>query len=316
MKKNIIVKGNIGTGKTRKVIFPQVMEAINNRESLVTYSTTEEYLSEFQDMVREDYNVITINFNDLKKSMGWNPLSYSYQLFKNKQEDEAIFHLEILYHRLFGEDKNNSMDDFWINSAETLSLAATLALFKMGEEEKINIEGVFEYISNENIKENLKNIDDKNIEVYAKSFIASPMETTGGIISVCLQNLGRYASRENLRSILSNTTYNYEDIVNKPTAVFIISDEDNRIFVPLIISLIRELSMLAKKSKNEFKFILDDFEVLMPSLDDDFNYLVRGANKNGITFILGIHDEDMLISKFGNYILTLTETINSEDIKG
>lgn len=314
MKKNIIVKGNIGTGKTRNVLFPKVKEAIKNKESFLTYSTTYEYLDEFESMVRkEEYNVITINFNDLLSSSGWNPLSYSYRLFKDNQEDEAIYSLEKFYKNLFIGEKNKSMDDFWVNSAEALSIAATLALFKIGDENKINIDGVFDYISDENLKDNLKNIDDKNINAYAKSFISSPKETTGGIISVCLETLRKYVSRDNLRVMLSNTSYNYEDIKNKRTAIFIICDEDNRAYVSLINAFISEVYALAKRSANSYTIILDEAEVLLPNLNEDFTYLIRGANKYGINFILGIHDEEMLKSKLGNYILNVADMMDTNN---
>ena len=219
MKKNIIVKGDIGTGKTRNVIFPKVMEAINHGESLVTYSTTEEYLKNFYNEVKkENYNVIIINFNDLKRSMGWNPLSYSYQLFKNHKEDDAIIYLENFYKSLFCIAESKSLDTFWTDSARSLAIATTLALFIKGDKDSINISGVSDFISDEDLKKKLKESDNKTLQVYAQSFISAPMETTGGIVSVCLQTLRVYASRENLRGMMGDTTYSYENIQNKPTS--------------------------------------------------------------------------------------------------
>lgn len=216
MQKNIIVKGGIGTGKTRNVLFPKVRDAIKKEMSIVTFSTTGEYMSEFADELRkEDYNVITINYNELSKCDGWNPLSYSYQLYKDDEEDKAISSLERFYKNLFCEEKNESMDDFWVNSAEMISVAATLALFKMGDESKINVDRVFELISDEELKTKLESINDKTIDAYSKSFISAPKETTGGIISICLQILRRYIRSDALRKMLSKTTYNYEDIINK-----------------------------------------------------------------------------------------------------
>lgn len=311
MQKNIIVKGKMGTGKTRNILFPKVMDAIKNKENIITYSTTGEYISEFVDDLRkEDYNVITLNFNDLKESDGWNPLSYIYRLYKDN-EDKAISALEKFYKNLFCQEKNESMDDFWVSSSEILSVASTLALFKLGDESKINVDGVFEFISSNELKDNLKKMDDKDINAHASSFILAPQETTGGIISVCLQTLRRYASRDKLRLMLAKTTYDYEDIINKKTAIFIISDEDNTYSIPLINAFIKEICDLAKLSKNTFNIILDEMEVLMRALDCDFTYLIRGANKYNISFTLSVIDEEMLINKLGNYILKIADIIDT-----
>lgn len=315
MKKNIIVKGDIGTGKTKNVLFPAFDESIKKGESIVTFSTTEEYLSNFYDKLKkENYNVIIINFNDIKRSMGWNPLSYSYKLYKEKNIDDAIFQLEKLYKSLFKTaNSSNDMDEFWVNSAISLSIAVTLSLFIKGDEEKINIGNVASIIREEHLKEYLKKFDDGTLMIYAQSFIMAPPETSGGIVSVCLQTLRLYESRPNLRSMLANSTYISEELIDKKSAIFIINDEDRRVNVPLVISYISEICSFAKKSKNVFKIILDELEVLLPFLDDDFVYQVRGSIKHNYSFMLSVHNETMLLERLGHYILTITEMIDAKN---
>lgn len=315
MKKNIIVKGSIGTGKTKKVLFPAFDEAMKNGESVVTYSTTEEYLSNFNDILKkEDYNVIIINFNDIERSEGWNPLQYSYKLYKEDNVDEAIFQLEKLYKNLFKAAKNsNIMDDFWVNSASSLAIAVTLSLFIEGNEEKVNVSTVASIIRKEKLKEYLRKFDNEDFLIYAKSFIMAPPETSGGIVSVCLQTLRLYEARPKLRKMLASTTYDNVDLVNKKSAIFIISDEDNRANIPLVVSYIGEVCSLAKLSNGSFKFILDDLEVMLPLLDEDFVYQVRGAIKRNYSFMLSVHDEAMLLERLGNYILSLVDVINTCD---
>ncbi len=317
MKKNIIVKGDIGSGKTRNVLFPAFNEAIKNGENVVSFSTTEEYLSNFYEYVKkEGYNVIIINFNDIKRSMGWNPLSYSYKLYKENNIDEAIFQLEKVYKNLFKTvNISSSTDEFWPNSARSLAIAVTLSLFIEGDEGKINLNNVASIIRRENLKEYLRKFDNADFLIYAKSFIASPPETSGVITSVCLQTLRLYEARPNLRKMLASTTYDLEQFNAEKLAIFIINDEDNRANIPLVISYIAELCSLVKKSNNIFKFILDELEILLPSLDEDFLYQIRGAIKHNYSFMLSIQNEEMLLDKLGNYILSLAEIVESKDVK-
>ncbi len=317
MKKNIIAKGDIGSGKTRNILFPAFSEAIKKGENVVSFSTTEEYLSNFYEYAKkEEYNVVIINFNDISRSMGWNPLSHSYKLYKENNIDEAIFQLEKIYKTLFKTANiSNTLDEFWPNSARSLAIAVTLSLFIDGDENKINISNVASVVRKENLKEYLKKYDDENFLIYAKSFIMSPPETSGGIISVCLQTLRLYEAQPNLRKMLANTTYDISKISEERLAIFIINDEENRSNIPLVISYIREICLHAKKSKSIFNIILDELEVMLPFLDEDFTYQIRGTIKNNYSFILSIQDEEMLLDKLGNYILSLVEIVESKDAK-
>ena len=317
MKKSIIVKGSIGTGKTKNVLFPAFYESIENGESVVAFSTNEEYLSNFYETLKkEDYNVIIINFNDIKRSMGWNPLSYSYRLYKEKKIDEAIFQLEKLYKNIFKISNNSSkIDDFWPNAAASLAIAVTLSLFIEGNDEKITMSNVSSIIRKENLKEYLKKKDDEEFLIYAKSFLMAPPETSGGIVSICLQTLRMYEARPNLRTLLASTTYSVDYLKTKKSAVFIIDDEDNRENIPLVLSYITEVCSFAKKSSISFKFILAELEVILPYLDDDFIYQVRGAIKHNYSFMLSVQNEDMLIDKLGNYILSITDMIDAKEVK-
>ena len=315
MKKNIIVKGDIGTGKTKNVLFPAFDESIKNEESVVAFSTTEEYLLNYYDKLKkENYNVVIINFNDIKRSMGWNPLSRSYKLYKENNIDEAILELEKIYKNLFKmENSSKDTDEFWVNSAVSLSIAATLSLFIDGDEEKINISNVASIIRDGHLKEYLRKYDDETLMIYAQSFIMAPPETSGGIISVCLQTLRLYESRPNLRRMLASTTYDEEELIKKKSAIFIINDEERRVNVPLVIAYIMELCTFARRSKKVFKIILDEIEVLLPFLDDDFVYQVRNSIKHNYSFMLSVQSEEMLVERLGHYILTLMEMIDAKN---
>ena len=43
-KKNLIVSGDISTGKTENVVFPVVEEIINNNQSMLVLDSKEEYI--------------------------------------------------------------------------------------------------------------------------------------------------------------------------------------------------------------------------------------------------------------------------------
>ena len=94
-KKNLIVSGDISSGKTSNVLFPLVEEAINDGQSLFILDSKEEYINKYyNDLKNKNYNIIILNLRDLNKSDGWNPLEYPYNLYKKGMIDEAIDYIE------------------------------------------------------------------------------------------------------------------------------------------------------------------------------------------------------------------------------
>ena len=62
-KKNLIVSGDISTGKTENVVFPVVEEIINNNQSLLVLDSKEEYINKYYDKLKEkNYNIFTFKF--------------------------------------------------------------------------------------------------------------------------------------------------------------------------------------------------------------------------------------------------------------
>ena len=89
--RNIVVSGDISSGKTKSFMFPLVEEQIDNNENIIILDTKEEYISKYYETLKnKDYNIITLNLKDLNKSVGWNPLKYPYTLYKSGNVDAAL----------------------------------------------------------------------------------------------------------------------------------------------------------------------------------------------------------------------------------
>ena len=96
--KNLIVNGDISSGKTTNVMFPLVEEVIENSESLFIIDSKEEYLNKYYENLKENnYNIIILNLRDMVKSEGWNPLEYPYKLYKNGNVDESLDYINNVY---------------------------------------------------------------------------------------------------------------------------------------------------------------------------------------------------------------------------
>lgn len=317
-KKNLIVSGDVSSGKTSNVMFPLVKEKIEQKQSLVILDAKEEYLNKFyDDLKKNDYNIVILNLKDLNKSEGWNPLEYPYNLYKSGKIDEAVDYISKQSKILVGE--NSIPDPFWTNSAADFYTGVVLGLFEDGKEEEINLNSVNlmfneidkKYAVSDYITEYFKFKDPSSLSyVFASTTFLAPKETKGGIVSTARQNLRTCVSREMLSVLLSKTTFDINSILTKPVVFFVIAKEENRNVNKIANMFIDQLFTILINSevKNKFNFILDNFDVLEKIIDLN-DMLSAGIPKN-IMFYIATRSFDDLIKKYENYITKLSNIVN------
>ena len=143
---NMIIEGNISSGKTTNILFPIVDKIIEQKENLLILDTREEYLHQYQEKLNENgYQTIIINLREPDKSEGWNPLTYPYQLYKNGKTDKAQEYLQKIGKTCFYEKQ--VQDPFWDNAASDLFTGVTLGLFEDGAPEEVNLNSIMNMLN-------------------------------------------------------------------------------------------------------------------------------------------------------------------------
>lgn len=323
-KKNLIVSGDISVGKTSNVLFPLVREMIDEKQSLLVLDSKEEYIKEYYDDLKsKDYNIVILNLRDLSKSEGWNPLEYPYNLYKDGKVDEAINYIEKQANAMFYDD--SEVDQFWSNNSSDFYTGIVLGLFEDGKDNEINLSSVNsmfnstdnKYSVNDYVTQyfKLKNPNSQSY-IFASSTISAPKETKGSIISVARQKLRTYVTREMLSTLLNKTTFSYEDILTKPTAIFVIARDENKYINNVATMFIEQLFTILVNSKiqNQFNFVLDNIDDL-ERVNELSDMLSSGVSRN-IKFEIATRSYEELIEKYGKYIEKLSNHVVVEkDIK-
>lgn len=310
--RNIVVSGDISSGKTKSFMFPLVEEQIDNNENIIILDTKEEYISKYYETLKnKDYNIITLNLKDLNKSVGWNPLKYPYTLYKSGNVDAALDSINKLAVPIF-HDKA-SKDPFWENSACDFFTGLVLSLFDDAKEDEVNFNSVNALFDSLNVRYGDKDLlthyfeyKGRNSKAYtaASTTLLAPMETRGSIVSVARQKFKLYVIREKLNNLLSKTTFNYEDIVTKPTAIFIISKDENSYLSTLVEIFITQLfDILVSNSKTKYNIILDNFDILNEIVG--FNSMLSSGVAQKIKFYIATRSIDKLYDTYGYYIKSL-----------
>lgn len=323
--KNLIVTGDVASGKTTNVLFPIVDNAINKKESLFILDSREEYINKYYDKLKENnYNIVILNLRDMDKSEGWNPLEYPYNLYKNGDVDKAQEYLEKIGKIIFYE--NSSVDPFWSSTASDFFAGVTLALFEDGKQEEVNFNSVNNMFNGIDKKYGLsdyittyfksKDVTSKPY-IFASTTFLAPKETKGSILSVARQKLRLYVSREKLSYLMNKTTFNFEDVASKPTAIILIARDENRSLNTLSAMFIEQLYaiLLERKAKVKFNFVLDNFDIIEKC--NDLVDILGSCLSRNIKVYLATRSLENLSDEYGSYMLKLCDlvSIRNNDVK-
>lgn len=313
--KNLIIDGDIASGKTTNVLFPIVEDMIDKKNSLFILDAKEEYINNYyQKLKQNDYNIITINLREPYNSDGWNPIEYPYFLYQKGEKDKAQEYLEKIAHTIFYED--SKQDPYWSLTASDFFVGVTLALFEDATADEINFNSicnVFNGVNKKIAKEDyvtkyFKQKDSTSKPyIFASSTFLAPNETKGSILSVARQKMMKYITREKLSQLMNKTTFNYEDIVNKPSVIFFIARDEDRSLNGLATMFIEQLfaMLVDKKSIRRFNFILDNFDIIY-KCNDLIEILNAGISRKIKTYI-ATNSVSELVKIYGSYMPRLCD---------
>ena len=315
-KKNLIVSGDKATGKTLSVLFPLVREIIEKKQSLLVLDTKEEYINEYyKDLISNNYNIIILNLCDFTKSNGWNPLEYPYNLYKKGKIDEATNYIERQANLMFSDN----------STASKLYMGIVFGLFEDGREEEINLNSVNlmlneidDKIGNSNyLREYFKCKDSSSQSyIFVSNIFSVLKDTKDDIVSLVRQKLNSYVNSEILSVLLSKTTFNYTDVLTKPTAIFVITNEENEYINDIVTMFIDQLFTILVNSKNHnyFNFVLDNIDA-WNNVQGLSNMFSLGISKN-IKFEIATCSYEEFTKRYGNDIIKIRNLIEIEnDIK-
>ncbi len=319
--RNLIVDGKLSAGKTTNVMFPLVKKMINNSESLFILDSKEEYLNKYYNTLKSNgYNVIIINLRNMDKSDGWNPLEYPYQLYKCGDKDGAIEHIERLAKTIYYKYYNE--DPFWSMTAGDLFKGLVLSLFEDGKENEINLtsinsmldKGMNKFGAKDYLTEYFK---DKNLDskayTFASTTVLAPNDTKGGILSVAKQRLRLFIGREKLNVLTNKTTFDFNNILAKKTALFfIVKDEETSLsrYATMFINQLYAI-LVSKRLINKFNFILDNFDLIKEC--DDLIDMLSSCISRKMKVCICTRDLDALLEKTDKYLLKLSDVIKVDD---
>lgn len=322
-----MVIGTTGSGKTQVTMLPLLRLAIKANESFIVHDVKGEIYNLLSgELKKQNYNTIVINLDNPTLGNNFNPLTLPYELYKKGEKDRAIELLEnIGYYFCCNETFEAKADPFWTNSAISLFVGLSLYLFENAKEDEINISSLCSLVSDfEKLTGEIKKYE-RNSAIYINlsNVLLAPNDTRGGIISVFVQNMRLFVSRESLLKLLSSTNFDIESIQKEKTALFIISNSKSvsRRLIPLIVTECYFAATMINAKTRRLNIVLDEFETLIPF--NEFNNMLSLARSYNIKFsiyvksilelrnVYGIEGTEILKMVFGNIIYLLANDVET-----
>ena len=319
-----LVIGATGSGKTQTVILPLVHSLAKARESMIITDPKGEIYEKTSNMLRDKgYQILLLNFRDPQNGNSWNPMSLPYQIYKSGNHDKAIELLDDLALNILYDDSNSNADPFWEKTSADYFSGVALGLFEDAKEDEININsinlvttvGEEKFGGSTYIKEYFAGKDPASAaSINASGTVTAPTETKGSILSVFRQKVKLFASRDNLSEMLSHSDVDLESIGEKPTAVFIVIQDEKKTYHSLVTILLKQIyeTLISVAQRHDGKlpvrtnFLLDEF-ANMPPLKD-VTTMITAARSRRIRFTMIIQNFAQLDQVYGKE--------NAETIRG
>ena len=308
-----LVIGATGSGKTAGIINPTMKMLMKGKESMViTDPKGEIYEDNYKILKDLGYQIIVLNFREPQKGSCWNPYDLPYKYQQEGNYDKANELLNDLSTNIVVDGQGQ--DPFWQNAAADYLTGLGLGLFQDAPLDEINInsvnlminQGEERFGASTYMKEYFKMQDPNSpVAINLAGTVTTADETKAGIMAVLQQKVKTLAVTRNLSEMLSKNDFDMASIGEKPTALFMIIQDEKTTYHSLATIFIKQcyecLISTAYKHGGALpvrtNFLLDEF-ANMPKIKD-IATMVTAARSRHIRFTFIIQNFAQLDKVYG-----------------
>ena len=310
-----MICGASGLGKTRRMLYPAVtLSARAGRSMVIADLKGEIYRHTANEVRRCGHDIKVINLRNPWIGDRFSPLSLVERYWKSGDHSKAIILLkdisEILTAKLI-----SSKDSYWMLAAQDSFIGFAILILERGW--PLTLERIhrlfnrFVSIKEERLEmlENFQNGEyeaQKRLSTILNLATTETESTLACILSEFNTAISAYVDQEDVRDLLSCSDIELTDIVNKPTAVYLVCPDESTalygiasLFVEQTYSELIRFADSREDNKLPIKvdFVLDEFGNFICS---DWPAKLTAARSRGIRFILALQSMSQLISRHGD----------------
>ncbi len=324
---HINVIGTSGCGKTRSVVIPNILSAV---DSMVISDMKGNLYKKYGEYLRnEGYEVIHLDFIHPSRSMHYDPIKYI-----RDTNDVQNLSYQIVFN---GPTGFSQKDPFWDRSSEQLLNAIIGYIIEGGKGIRPNISGISQMLSYIDPAAIENNVDCKathlfrehklNMELYhnTESWAYTQYEkffglakTTMSCVIATIHSIISVLDTDEMRMLTSKNDFELSSIGQKKTAVFIEASDIDRSKDTLInlfySQAMNELceyadSLPNSRLPNNVRFILDDFGTSCRI--EGFENMISNIRSRGISVILILQSLSQLDAFYGEQGKTIIDNCDT-----
>ena len=297
---NVLIVGGSGSGKSASYSIPNAHQGLGSY--IFTDPKGEIYDATAGYLKQQGYDIKIFNLVNPESSDSYNPLFHV-----KSQLDVDIIASTIVKGQK--NEKSSTADPYWDNMSELLLKALIYYLIATRPPEEQNLASCAELVraANNNGDSNLLSdlinklprehparTNFKNVELASE-------KTYSSILSSLQSSLGKFDSKE-IAEVTSTNTIDFEDIVTKKTALYVVSSDTHAAYDFLLTiffsQMIQQLYDFADKNGGRLPiqtfFILDEFANI--GQIPDFDKKISTSRSRGISFSVILQNLDQLKS--------------------
>ncbi|MCD7823344.1 MAG: type IV secretory system conjugative DNA transfer family protein [Oscillospiraceae bacterium] len=309
-----LISGDTGSGKTLRYILPMIYSCADAGESMVIIDPKGELVTKATPFLREKgYRPVVINLRSPQNSPdSFNPFGKINKLYFSGDKDSAILMLNDLIDKLFISRSAADKDKYWNESAGQFALGICKLILRLGE--KLTIGELLDWRYGKYPEGKLKDLfqtlpaSSDAYQDLAGIMTLTAENTKSCILSTFDQLIRLFKAAPSLTNMLSESTFDIDDIGLKRTAIFLVVPDEKTTFhflATLFISqcyesLVEMADLLGGRLPKRVNFILEEF-CNMPMLPDMVSMLTAARSRN-IRFHLVIQSYEQLVDKYGEHV--------------
>ncbi|MBO5371898.1 MAG: type IV secretory system conjugative DNA transfer family protein [Lachnospiraceae bacterium] len=237
---NTCILGVPGTGKSRRVIIPMILDFCQKKESFIVSDPKGEIYQKTICYAERTHDAYVINFRNLFRSRRWNPLEVIRKFYTSGDPEKkqiGVDMLDELSSALF--TVTSAEDPFWQNAAKDVFQGLVLILLNYARKEEVTMDSVYRllvdgdevFCSSTYLKEFCLLMGrDAIASKLLSTFVEAPNETRLSIKSVLLRGLSMFTKSEALASMLGEDELHiehFDGMSEKPVAIYICIPDEN-----------------------------------------------------------------------------------------
>lgn len=313
LEQPMMVVAATGSGKTRRLIIQYLISCILSACSMLINDPKGELYKHIKKLLEKlGYNVIVFDLRNLNYGERFNFLQHPAKLYKAGNTRRADEMFQAMFDTFMATVRSEK-DPYWhMTGAAYLTGLAELCCDLLPAE-MVTINSVYELHLQGNkrigpntlLKMYMDMHEDKPYNKLIAPYVNAPNDTRASLDSVLTSAISKFCRNSSVIDQTTNSTFDIEDLVEKKTAMFIISRDESTVYNALITAIVNEIYEvvidMAEEKYNgslprRLAIVLDEFGNLAPI--DDINAKITVSRSRNVGWCLCCQSLDQLNLKY------------------